>query len=264
MHVEIDPAPHVLTDDIGIKLVAPEANWRGRRDMHPQGTAPFRASIVGRARFIEDFVTDQSKKGVRQYVMLGAGLDTFAQRSTDVGSGLHIFEIDKPDTVAWKRQRLIDTGYPPPPWLHLVPVDFESNVSWWDQLLANGFDAQQPAVITSIGVSMYLTLSAIQDTLRLMKRFAPGSTFIMTFMLPLETVNAQDQAGYQMAIKGAQASGTPFISFFTPPEMLKLAREIGFQKVEHLSTMDLIPRYFAGRTDGLKPSSGEEFLIVTV
>ncbi|WII72622.1 class I SAM-dependent methyltransferase [Bdellovibrio sp. 22V] len=263
LHVEVDAPPHILEDDIGVKLVAPEEGWRQRGDMHPQGTAPFRASIVGRARFVEDFVTEQAHQGISQYVMLGAGLDTFAQRRPDIASKLQVFEVEKPSTQAWKQQRLQEIGFSTPSWLHFVPVDFESGESWWTKLAASGFDPKKPAIVTSMGVSMYLTLDAIKETLKQMMSLAPGSKFIMTFMLPLDLVDAQEKPGYEMSLKGAQRSGTPFISFFSPQEMLFLAKEAGFKKVEHFSTTDLVPKYFAGRADGLRPSTGEEFLVAT-
>jgi methyltransferase (TIGR00027 family) len=263
MHVQNDAAPHVLKDEIGLKLVAPDESWRTRPDMHPQGTAPFRASIVARARFIEDFVLEQMQKGISQYVILGAGLDTFAQRHPEVASRLRVFEIDKPDTMAWKKERLAAIGFPNPEWLKFVPVDFESGDSWLHKLTAAGFDLKKPAVITSIGVTMYLTRDAIDDMLAQMTQLAPGSKVIMTFMLPLELVAAEDKAGYEMSLKGAQRSGTPFISFFSPQEALTLAREAGFNKVEHTSTADLTSKYFANRADGLKPSTGEGILIAT-
>lgn len=263
MHIQVDAPPHVFIDEVGLRLAAPDPGWRNRRDMHPQGTSPFRASIVARARFIEDLVLKEINHGLSQYVMLGAGLDTFAQRRSDVASKLQVFEIDKADTQEWKRQRLMEEGFQIPPWLRFVPVNFESGESWWERLKASGFDTKKSAIVTSIGVSMYLTRDAIKETLKQMTGLAPGSKFIMTFMLPLELVDPQDKPGYQMSLNGAQASGTPFISFFSPLEMLDLAREIGFKQLEHLSTSDLTPRYFAGRSDGLKPSTGEEFLIAT-
>jgi len=263
MHVQLDAKPHVLEDDIGIKLVNPDEGWRNRPDMHPQGTAPFRASIVARARFIEDLVKEEVSKGLSQYVMLGAGLDTFAQRHPEIASQLKIFEIDKPDTQAWKAQRLNEIGHKMPSGLQFVPIDFESGESWWDGLINAGFDTKKTALVTSIGVSMYLTREAIKETLQQMTRLAPGSKFVMTFMLPLELVNPEDKFGYERSLKGAQASGTPFISFFTPQEMLELASEVGFKKVEHQSTIGMTSRYFADRADGLRPSSGEELLIAS-
>ena len=108
LHVEIDPRPHVLEDEIGLRMVAPGDGWRARPDMDPDGTRGFRASIVGRARFIEDLVAEQANRGVSQYVLLEAGLDTFAQRRPEIASRMRIFEVDQPGPQAWKRQRLAE------------------------------------------------------------------------------------------------------------------------------------------------------------
>jgi len=263
MHVEVDPPPHVIEDEIGLKLAAPDEGWRQRPDMDPHATSSFRASIVARARFIEDLVAEQVGHGVSQYIILGAGLDTFAQRRPEIASRLKLFEVDQPGPQAWKRQRLIELGFGIPEWLRLVPVDFEAGGSWWEQLAAAGFDERQPAVVASTGVSLYLTRDANAATLRQIAALAPGATLAMTFMLPLELVEPKDRPGYQMAEKGARASGTPFISFFAPPEMLALAREVGFRQVRHVSAADLARRYFAGRIDNLRSSSGEDFLVAT-
>jgi methyltransferase (TIGR00027 family) len=264
MHVQADAPPHVLEDEIGLQLVAPEDGWRSRPDMDPDRMRPFRASIVARARFIEDLVAEQTGRGISQYVILGAGLDTFAQRRPEIVSGLRIFEVDQSGPQAWKRQRLIELGFGIPDWLQLVPVDFEADESWWEQLKGAGFDAGQPAVVASTGVSMYLAKDAIAATLRQMAALAPGSTFAMTFLLPLELMDPEIRPGFEMAAKGARASGTPFLSFFTPQEMLALAHEAGFKEARHVSGATLGQRYFAERTDGLRPpNSGEELLVAT-
>jgi len=265
LHVAVDPVPHVLEDEIGLRLVAPDDDWRRRPDMDPHFTRRFRASIVARARFIEDLVVEQAGRGVSQYVILGAGLDSFAQRRPEVASSLRIFEVDQPGPQAWKRQRLIELGFGIPEWLRLVPVDFEAaGWSWWERLAAAGFDAGRPAVVASTGVSMYLTKDAIAATLRQIAALASGSTLAMTFLLPLELADPEERPGLQLAEKGARASGTPFISFFTPQEMLALAREAGFREVQHVSAADLAQRYFAGRTDGLRPpNDSEEILLAT-
>jgi methyltransferase (TIGR00027 family) len=244
MHVQVDPPPHVLEDEIGLRLAAPEG-WRRRPDMDPHATSHFRASIVARARFIEDLVVEQAGNGVGQYVILGAGLDTFAQRRPEIASGLQIFEVDQPGAQAWKGQRLIELGFGIPEWLRLVPVDFEAGWSWWERLATAGFDAGQPAVMASTGVSMYLTRDAIAATLRQIAAITPGSTLAMTFLLPLELAAPEVRPGLQLAEKGARANGTPFISFFTPTEMLTLAREAGFREVQHVSAATLTQRYFA-------------------
>jgi len=102
MHVQVDPPPHVLEDEIGLRLAAPDDGWRRRPDMDQHATSRSRASIVARARFIEDLVVEQAGHGVTQYVILGAGLDTFAQRRPAIASGLRVFEIDQPRPQAWK------------------------------------------------------------------------------------------------------------------------------------------------------------------
>ena len=261
LHVEVDAEPHVLEDIVGLRLADPDEHWRDRPDMHPQGTSGFRASIVGRARFIEDLVAEQADAGVEQYVILGAGLDTLAQRRPDLGQRLQIFEIEQPGTQAWKRRRLSEEGLDLPDWLHFVPVDFETGANWWDDLGAAGFDPDRPAVVVSTGVSMYLAKSTTAATLRQLAALAAGSTVAMTFMLPIELLDEADRAGLQMSSDGARRSGTPFVSFFSPAEVVTMARDAGFSDVSHISSPVLAERYFSGRADGLRPSTGEDWLI---
>ncbi|WP_448333149.1 class I SAM-dependent methyltransferase [Streptomyces sp. DSM 41534] len=261
MHVQVDPPPHVLQDEIGLRLAAPDDDWRGRPDMDPDTTRGFRAAVVARARFIEDLVAEQADRGVTQYVILGAGMDTFAQRRPEIASRLRIFEVDQPGPQAWKRHRLVELGYGIPEWLHLVPVDFEASESWLERLTAAGFDPAQPAVIVSTGVTMYLTEDATAATLRQIAGLAPGSTLAMTFLLPAELLDDADRPGLRKSKEGAQAAGTPFISFYAPQDMLALAREAGFKDVRHVSGASHAERYFAGRADGLRPSSGEDLLL---
>ncbi|HTN82097.1 MAG TPA: class I SAM-dependent methyltransferase [Sorangium sp.] len=261
LHVQVDPPPHVLADEVGLKLAAPDDGWRSRPDMSPF-TRPFRASIVARARFIEDLVTEQAARGVGQYVILGAGLDTFAQRRPELASRMLVFEVDRPGPQAWKRQRLVDLGLGVSPFLRLVPVDFEAGDAWWERLAASGFDSGRPAVVASTGVSMYLTRDAIATTLRQVAALAPGSTLAMSFLLPIEQTDPEMRPWIERAAEGARANGTPFISFFTPAEMLALAREAGFRGVEHVSAAALGQRYFSGRTDGLRPPNNSEELLV--
>jgi methyltransferase (TIGR00027 family) len=262
LHIEVDSAPPVLADKVGLQLVAPPDGWRNRPDMHPQFIAPFRASIVGRARFIEDLVEEQAAAGVGQYAILGAGLDTFAQRKPEIASRLTVFEVDRAGPQAWKRQRLIECGYGNPDWLRFVSIDFEAGESWWDGLRAAGFDGAKPAVVASTGVSMYLTRAAITATLRQVAALAPGSTFAMSFLLPIEMSEPALRPAMELAVKGAAARGAPFISFFRPEEMLDLARACGFRQVRHVSAADITARYFAGRSDGLRPPANAEELLV--
>jgi len=260
LHVLIDAEPHIIEDEIGLRLAEPKDDWRQLPEMDPEFTKRLRASMVARARFIEDLIVDESENGVGQYVILGAGLDTFAQRRPDIAAKLQIYEIDQPNTQTWKKQRLIELGYGIPEWLHFVSVDFEAS-SWLEKLLNAGFDIGKPAVIVCTGVTLYLTKDAIAMTLKEVAKFAAGSTLAMTFYLPMDLMDEEDKFLQQLAEKGARAAGTPFVSFFPPVEMVNIAREAGFNKIEIVSKEDITKRYFTGRTDNLYPASGEEFLI---
>lgn len=262
MHVQIDSPPYVFRDEIGLRLASPEEDWRRRPDMDPQTTSQMRAGIVSRARFIEDLLAEQIERGVDQYVLLGAGLDTFAQRRPELAARLTVFEIDQPGPQAWKRQRLTELGYGVPEWLRLVPVDFEVD-SWWDRLTAAGFDPDRPAVVASTGVSMYLTKETNIATLHQLAKLAPGSTLATTFMLPLELVGPDEQQLRRYVEQGARESGTPFISFFGPDEIVALAEDAGFAATQHISPSDINRRYFTDRTDGLRPTESEQILVAT-
>lgn len=263
MHVQIDPPPHVLSDELGLLLAAPDESWRRRPDMDPRVTDRCRASVVGRARYIEELVEEQAGRGVHQYVILGAGLDTFAQRRPELASRLRVFEVDRPGPQAWKRQRLIELGFGIPEWLRLVPVDFEAGGSWWQELEAAGFEARQPAVVTSIGVIVYLTRDAIAAKLRQIAGLAPGSTLAMTFMPPTDQIDPEERPLRLAIEQGVRAAGTPFVSYLSAAEMLSMAREAGFRSVQHVPAASLGERYFTGRSDSLRPSSAEDLLIAT-
>ena len=263
MHLLVDEPPHVLEDGIGLQLLDPDPTWRSRPDMDPAGTLGFRASIVSRARFIEDLAAERVERGIQQYVLLGAGLDTFAQRRPELASRLRVFEVDQPGAHAWKRRRLVELGYGIPEWLRLVPVDFETDGDWWQRLVDAGFDPGAPALVASTGVTMYLSEETTNATLRRLANLAPGSALAMTFLLPPDLLVAPDRAGLQTSKEGAQASGTPVVSFYRPEQMLAMAREAGFAEVRHVSGSDLADRYFTGRSDGLRPQTGEDFLVAT-
>lgn len=265
LHLLGDPPPHVLKDDIGLRLLAPEDGWQARGDMDLAFTRPFRASILARARFIEDLLVEYAGQGLDQYVILGAGLDSFAQRRPEIAARMTVFEIDRPGPQAWKRRRLQEVGFGVPHWLRLVSVDFESGANWRAELAAAGFDEGRPALVVSTGVSMYLSGEANLATLREVASLAPGSALVMSFLLPLEMAAPDVRPGLAMAEKGARASGTPFISFFTPNEALALARQAGFRDARHIDANELARRYFAGRSDGLRPpENAEELLLATI
>lgn len=261
LHLLADPPPHVLEDDLALRLADPAEGWRQRPDMDLAGTRGYRASIVARARFVEDLIAAQARNGVAQVVLLGAGLDTFAQRRPDLSARMRIFEVDRPGPQAWKRQRLEELGFGVPESLRLVPVDFEAGQSWWEALAAAGFRGDQRAVAASTGVSMYLTREANLATLQRLAALPPGSTVAMTFLLPLDLLPPPERAQHQAVYDRARAAGTPFLSFFRPEEILDLATGAGFKSARCVSTGDHVRNYFAGRPDDLRPSEGEGILV---
>lgn len=262
LHLHADPPPHVLVDEVGLALADPGDDWLSHPDMDPVVRLRVRASVVARARFIEDLAIGQAGRGVTQYVILGAGLDSFAQRRPD--TGLTVFEIDRPGAQDWKRRRLVELGYGLPDRLRFVPVDFEAAASWRTALADAGFDPARPAVVAAAGLSMYLTRGAVMDVLRDSAALAPGSSLAMTFQQPIDLLEPEEHKAREMTLKGARAMGTPFVSFFAPEDIAGMALEAGFRGARHVSSADLTVRYFAGRTDGLHPSSAEQMLVATV
>ncbi|MGN6603401.1 MAG: class I SAM-dependent methyltransferase [Ginsengibacter sp.] len=262
LHLTADARPPVFEDEPGLEIAAPEEGWQNRPDMNADFTKRVRASILARARYVEDMIVEEINRGIKQYVILGAGLDTFAQRKPTLASQMEVYEIDEPPTQSWKKQRLTTLGYEIPKWLHFVPVDFEKT-SWWDELLKSGFDAHKPAFVSCTGVSLYLTKEAITSTLSQIAQMAKGSRLAMTFYLPLHLMDKEDQPLQEIALKGTSESKTPMISFFSREEIAQLAINAGFKEFKTISTQEMTPLYFAERTDGLVPASGEIFLVAT-
>ncbi|TDD58813.1 SAM-dependent methyltransferase [Kribbella antibiotica] len=264
LHTQVDEPPYVLEDALGARLAQDGDGWRERPDVAPAVSRGQRATVVGRARLTEDLLAQAASRGVDQYVILGAGLDTYAQRHPDAGSAMTVFEIDQPETQGWKRSRLIELGYGIPEWLRLVPVDFEANDDWWERLQAAGFDASRPAVVSWLGVTMYLTEEATAATLKQVASLPVGSSLILTFFRHLEDLLPEDVQIRRASREGARRAGTPFIGFYTPDQITELVRQAGFADAEYVSAAGLADRYFADRTDGLRPYSGEEVLIAGV
>lgn len=261
LHMEIDAKPFIFEDPWALRLAGPDAGWQNRPDM--KFTKPIRASIVGRARFVEDQVMQSLANGITQYVILGAGLDSFALRNPALQDQVQVFEIDQPDTLNWKREIILKHLKAIASNLRFVPVDFEKT-TWWDALNEAKFDVTKPVVITCTGVTLYLSHQAIKEMLERMAGLAAGSVVIISFYAPVETLTGEDKALMEMSLKGAAASGTPMVSFFDAAQVQQMASEAGLKNCQTYDTKDLITRYFTGRSDGLLPNAGEIFLVATV
>ncbi|WP_415975716.1 class I SAM-dependent methyltransferase [Rhodococcus sp. 077-4] len=258
LHRETDEPPLVFDDHVALELANPEPTWRNRGDMGP-ATARARASIVARARLAEDIVEAKSRDGIEQYVVLGAGLDTFAQRRTDLTKTLTVFEVDRPDTQRWKRSRLAELGLDSTEQT-FVPVDFDHGENWWTKLEESGFDPRRGAVFVSLGVSMYLTAQANSKTFEYIGS-GSNSAFVVSFQVPSDMVEPSERHTHQSVKRGAQQGGSPWQSAYRPEDLVALATKCGFGSVEHVSPEDLRQTYFCSRPDSLMPSSIEHLLI---
>jgi len=263
LHTQIDAEPHILNDAIGLKLIAPAEGWQLRPDMHAEFTKRLRASVVARSRFVEDIVVAKCEKGIAQYVILGAGLDTFVQRNPETVSKLQVFEIDEADTLNWKQKRLNELGYGIASELHFVPVNFEVS-SWWEELVKAGFQKEIATVVSCTGVSLYLTQEANIEMLKQMAMLAPGSVLAVAFYLPKDLLDEQDRFLQEISEKGAREAGTPFVSFFTPDAIRDLAHQAGLKNIILYDNKNMEELYFKDRQDNFLPASGEVFLVATI
>jgi methyltransferase (TIGR00027 family) len=203
-----------------------------------------RAFLVARSRYAEDNLQRAVSEGVRQYVLLGAGLDTFAYRNNH--RDLRVFEVDHPATQAWKRELLARSQIAIPASLTFVPVDFEVH-SLAEQLRTQGFDPHAPAYFAWLGVVPYLTLSALRSTLAYIAERPPGSGVTLDYGLPRQAIPRLERITRDALAARVGQIGEPLRLFFTPPDM---ARELSrFRSIEDLGSAEMTARYFAGRAD---------------
>ena len=258
-HQVVDAKPLVFEDPLAVRILPLDAREELRRtpnaDRRPFSAA-LRAWMVGRARYAEDVLEAGVRDhGVKQVLVLGAGLDTFAYRNPY--AQVRIFEVDHPATQAWKRDLLEANGIPVPDSVQHVAVDFERQ-SLGEQLELAGFEWNAPTAVTWLGVVPYLTVEAFAGTLRVLARCGSGSSVVFDYGQPREVLSPTEQMMRDsMSARVAQA-GEPFRLFFTPETLAAEMGARGLHVVEDLGGKELTARYFAGRTDGLmlRGSSG--------
>jgi methyltransferase (TIGR00027 family) len=217
------------------------------------------ATVVMRSRYVENEFDQAVGRGVSQYAILGAGLDSFAYRRPDLAKALRIFEVDHPASQAWKRTRLQEAGIELPPNLSLVPVDFEKQ-SLIESLRTSGYRTDAPCLFSWLGVTMFLTSDAIFSTLRTVAALASGTEIIFQYSVPKELVDQEDRRMLAVMMADAAARGEPLQSFFQPAELAEEVRELGFDEVSDLGPDEARGRYFAGRTDGLRPLASQHLM----
>jgi methyltransferase (TIGR00027 family) len=208
--------------------------------------------IASRSRFSEEALAASVARGVRQVVVLGAGLDTFSLRNP--WPDVRVFEVDFPATQAWKRGRLRDVGLAVPDTLTFAPVDFERE-SLADGLARAGFRRDQPAFFQWLGVSMYLTRETVYSTLDIIAGI-PGSAVAFDYTEPLENQSPARRASLTTMAESAAVRGEPWLSFFDPPEIAAILRDKGFGDIEDFGFADLIKHYSPELGRGLQPGGG--------
>jgi methyltransferase (TIGR00027 family) len=253
-------AAHQLLDDPKVfddPLAVAIANGDSERPPEAQQSysRALRAFLAVRSRYAEDEVAAAVERGVRQYVVLGAGLDTFAYRNPFQSAGLHVFEVDHPATQEWKRVRLDEAYIPVPKEMTFAAVDFEKQ-SLEQGLLAAGFDKQQPAFFSWLGVTPYLSRSAFDATVAFIASMPSGTGVAFDYAVERSLLSPQQQLALDRLAARVALAGEPFQLFFDPDALARDLRSLGFGNIEDLNGDQINARYFAGRADGLAVSGG--------
>ena len=244
------PPPRVLDDWLALDLAGEQgqvllANMQ--KTWGPDGMALGARWIAVRTRFVEDKVDEAVADRIHQYVLLGAGLDSFVYRRGDLHDKLRVFEVDHPETQEWKRRRLAELGIDTPPNLVFAPVNFETD-TLGDGLSSANFDFDSPAIFSWIGVTMYLTRDAIDETLTTIAGSSSGTRLVLTYDIPRHSLGPTAQAHYDRVSTSAAALGEPFVSLFEPAEIEQVLHRFGFQVTSHFGPAEAVARYFGGNT----------------
>jgi methyltransferase (TIGR00027 family) len=244
--------PRVFDDPLALRIFGAQGvAWLGRNleSYRTAGSRSMRAFLVMRSRFAEDELARAYARGVRQYVVLGAGLDTFAYRNPH--RGLRVFEVDHPSTQAWKRSRLAEQSIDVPRSMRFAPVDFETQ-TLAGGLKAAGFRADRPAFFSWLGVTIYLSKPAVAGTLRYIASRPRGSQVVFDFSPPLSELGDAERRGHERSAANVARSGEPWIGYFSPDALAEEMRADGFSSAQALGSGEMNQRYFRGRTDGFR------------
>jgi methyltransferase (TIGR00027 family) len=247
--------PRVFDDPLALRIIGCDAEDELRsnpKEDHGFSRA-FRAFMAARSRYAEDELANAVARGVRQYVVLGAGLDTFAYRNPD--PGLRVFEVDHPDTQAWKREQLQVAGIAVPASLTFVPIDFERE-TLADGLALSGFNGSAAVFFSWLGVTPYLTRDACMITLSFIAKMPAGSGVVFDFAVDPALLNAGQRQALDALSARVARYGEPFQLFFDPVKLQDELNGMGFQRAEFLQGKELNARYFKDRKDGLQVRGG--------
>lgn len=246
--------PKVLDDPLALRILGADAAAELQASLGAQQgriSRAIRAFMAVRSRHAEDELIRAIARGVTQYVVLGAGLDTFAYRHP--ASTLRVFEVDYPATQAWKREKLAAAAIPIPSSVTFAPVDFERQALPEGLALA-GFDRHAPSFFSWLGVTMYLTEDAIAPTLEFVASTPRGGGLAFDYAVPRSSLSLVSRLALDVMSRRVAAAGEPFRTSFDPQELCARLARIGLRAIEDLGADELNARYFQGRTDRLRVS----------
>jgi methyltransferase (TIGR00027 family) len=248
----------IFSDPFASKILDDETRARLGQIAADPAHRPMRLFIAARSRFSEDMLAAGVARGVRQVVVLGAGLDTFSLRNPYADLGVRVFEVDYPATQQWKRERLNDAGLAIPGSLTFAPVDFERQ-SLADGLKAAGFRSDRPAFFQWLGVVPYLTREAVSATLHFIVG-VPESEVVFDYAEPFESYPA-GRREHVMAVAARTALlGEPWLSLFAPCKLSEMLRDIGFGESEDLGLAELTDRFYGALKQDIAIGAGPHVL----
>jgi methyltransferase (TIGR00027 family) len=264
-HLHFDGVPKVFADPFALRLAGLESEAalhtalqslraefsRRAPEFGKVGAIDARARVLMRQRYAEDELGKALARGVSQYVILGAGLDSFAYRRSDLADSLQVFEVDHPASQQWKRARLAALNLAPPPNLTLLPIDFEHQ-TLEQGLRASGYSTETPAFFSWLGVLLYLTEQPIFENLIFVASGAPGTEIVFDYYVVDDLLDDQGRKMAASAKAAVAARGEPVGAQFYPDDISARVRQLGFSQVSDFGPDEANARYFSNRVDGLE------------
>jgi methyltransferase (TIGR00027 family) len=249
--------PRVFEDPLAVAIAGAEASREQAAEGEPGYSRALRAFLAARSRYAEDQIAHAFERGARQYVALGAGLDTFAYRNPY--AGLRVFEVDHPATQEWKRAQLGAAGIVIPESMTFAAVDFERQ-SLGEGLIGAGFDRGVPAFFSWLGVTPYLSREAFDATIAFVAALSSGTGVVFDYAVERSLLSPARQRALDALSERVARAGEPFQLFFDPRGLVGDMARAGFGEIEDLDAEAINARYFANRADGLAVSSGGRLL----
>jgi len=255
--------PKVFDDPLALRILGDKAAAELRssiENFQDGASRSLRAFLVARSRFAEDELARAVARGASQYVILGAGLDTFAYRNPYTESVLCVFEVDYPATQSWKQGLLAESGIAIPSSVIYAPVDFEHQ-TLADGLAQAGFDFQKITFFSWLGVTPYLTRDAVMSTFRFIAMTPPGGGVVFDYAIPRSSLSEDGQLALDALARRVAAAGEPLQTFFDPRQLAVELHRSGFRQLEDLDAIEINSRYFKDRDDGLAVTGGLGHLV---